>query len=154
MDASTVATVVTALAAVVISYLLQKPYVRVVKMFKAGAPDPTAYKLKNAGAATAVCIVLQDAHGQPIDLDLDLGQPVRYVDALHPGAEIKVGVPNGNLPVRAHYENLFGLLFHTDLADAGNRFRMAARKTLPFTRWVPSDPVFSELPAHWWRRRG
>jgi hypothetical protein len=137
VDVATLATVVTAVAAAVISYLLQKPYVRVVKMFKGGAPDPNAYKLKNAGTATAVCTVLQDAHGQPLDLDLNLGQLIRYVDGLHPGSEIKVGVPNGNLPVRAHYENLFGLLFHTDLADAGNRFRMTARKTWPFTRWVP-----------------
>jgi hypothetical protein len=154
MDLPTVATVVTAFAAAVISYLLQKPYVRVVKMFNAGIADPTVYKLKNAGAATAICVVLQDALGQPIDLDLKLGQLVRYVDALPAGAEIKIEVPNGNLPVRVHYENLFGLLFHTDLADAGNRFRMVARKTWPFTNGVPPNAVFSELPSHWWRRRG
>lgn len=154
MDVSTAMTVITAAAAAVISYLLQKPYVRVVKMFRdGGKTDHTTYKLKNAGAATAICVVLQDCYGHSIDLDLKLGQFVKYVDALPPGAEITIHVPDASKPVNVYYENLFGLLFRTQLTDAGNRFRMTARKTWPFTDSVPRA-ISSELPAHWWRRRG
>jgi hypothetical protein len=155
MDVSTLATVVTALVAAVISYLLQKPlqkpYVRVVKMFVNGKPDYTTYKLKNAGAATATCIVVQDRYGHAIDLDVRLSQLVKSVDALPQGSEITVGIPDSSEPVSVHYENLFGLLFHTELSDAGNRFRMTARKTLwPWHR-IPAD-VRRELPTRWWRR--
>lgn len=150
MDVSTLATVVTAFAAAVISYLLQKPYVRVVKMFVNGRPDSTTYKLKNAGAATAMCIVLQDGYGHAIDLDVKIGQLVKSVDALPQGAEITVRIPDSSEPALAHYENLFGLLFHTELSDAGNRFRMTARKTWPWHS-VPAD-VRRELPSRRWRR--
>src|SRR5688572_26127822 len=152
MDVPTIATVATAFATVVISYLLQKPYVRVVKMFNAGRPDHTTYKLKNAGAATAICIVLQDRYQHVIDLDLRLGQDVRYVDALNAGAEIKIRIRDAREPMSAYYENLFGLLFRTELSDAGNRFNMTARKVWPFLHAVP-DSVWTELPSHWWRRR-
>ncbi len=67
MDFSTGATIVTAIAAAAISYLLQKPYVRVVKMFSGGKVDYTTYKLKNAGAATAICVVLQDRSCQSLE---------------------------------------------------------------------------------------
>lgn len=149
---STLATLVTAFAAAVISYLLQKPYVRVVKMFVNGKPDHTTYKLKNAGAATAICIVLQDRYGHAIDLDVKLSQLVKSVDALPQGGEIKVRIPDSSEPVSAHYENLFGLLFQTELSDAGNRFRMTGRKTW---RWrsVPVD-VRREFPRRWWRDLG
>jgi hypothetical protein len=153
MDPSTIATIVTAIAAAAISYILQKPYVRVVKMFRNGTATSTVYKLKNAGAATAICVVLQDRYGHVIDLDLALSQRVRYVDALPQEAEITIGVPDSGEPVNVYYENLFGLLFRTQLTDAGNRFRMTARKVWPLFDAVP-DAVFSELPSHWWRRRG
>lgn len=152
VDLSTIATVVTAAAAAVISYLLQKPYVRVVKLFVEGKPNSGAYKLKNAGTATAISIVLQDRYGQAIDLDLKLAQLVKSVDALSQSGEITIRVPDSREPIRVHYENLFGILFHTDLADAGNRFRMRARKTWPWNS-VPAD-VRRELPSHWWRRGG
>jgi hypothetical protein len=139
------------MAAAVISYLLQKPYVRVVKMFQGGKPDYTIYKLKNAGQSTAICIVLQDRYGHAIDLDVKLNQLVKSVDALSPGAEIIIGVPSASEPVNAYYENLFGLLFHTELVDSGNRFRMAARKSWPWIHRLPAE-VRSELPGHWWRR--
>jgi hypothetical protein len=147
----TFATIVTAVAAVVVSYLLQKPYVRVVKMFANGQASYTTYKLKNAGAGTASCIVLQDRYGNPIDLDVKLGQLVKYVDALSPGADITVGVLDSSVPVKVHYENIFGLLFHTELGEGGNRFRMVGRKTWRFVHTVP-PAVRSEFPHHWWRR--
>jgi hypothetical protein len=155
VDISTVVDVFTFFAAAVISYTLQKPYVRIVKMFTLGtnAADPTEYKLKNAGAGPALCVVLQDSHGQPIDLDLKLGQIVNHVDALAPGEAINVTLPNRNLPVRIHYENLFGVLFHTELVDAGSRFRMAARKTWPIIHDTPKA-IFAALPARWWRKHG
>jgi hypothetical protein len=106
-----VATVITAAATLAIGYLLAKPYVRLVKLFRAGKVDRTAYKLKSAGAATAISVVLQDQDGNAIDLDVKLGQRVRSVDALSPGAEIEIGIPDGTEPVCLHYENLFGLLF-------------------------------------------
>jgi hypothetical protein len=143
-------TLLTAFVTAVIAYLLQKPYVRVVKMFQNGKPSYTHYKLKNAGAATAICIVLQDRYGHAIDVDVQINQLVKSVDALSPGSEIKIGIPESSEPVRVYYENLFGLLFHTELADAGNRFRMIGRKTLPWHS-VPTD-VRRELPAHPWRR--
>lgn len=144
-----IATVVTAFIAGLISYHLQKPYVRVVKMFVNGKPDYTHYKLKNAGAASAICIVLQDRYGHAIDLDVKLGQLVKSVDALPQGGEITIGIPDSSEPVRVHYENLFGFVFRTELADAGNRFRMNSRKTW---RWrsVPPD-VRREFPSRWWR---
>jgi hypothetical protein len=154
MDIATITGLITAAAGFVISYLLQKPYIRVVRMFSNGsAINPQLYKLKNAGAATAICIVLEDAYGNPIELDLNLAQRVKSVDALAPGGEIMIVVPDSNEPRAVYYENLFGLLFHTRLEDAGNRFRMTARKTWPFLDSV-SRAVFSELPPHWWRRRG
>lgn len=153
MDLSTVAAIGTAIATAAISYTLQKPYVRVVKLFIDGKVNYGAYKLKNAGAATAICVVLQDRYGHAIDLDLKIVQLVKYVDALPQGAEITVRIPGSCEPVRVYYENLFGLLFHPELTDAGNRFRMSARKTLPVFHSVP-DAIFSELSSHWWRRRG
>jgi hypothetical protein len=150
LDLSTIATLITAVAAAVISYSLQKPYVRVVKMFNQGKPSYTHYKLKNAGAATAICIVLQDRYGHAINLDLQISQLVQSVDALSPAGEIKVIIPDSSEPIRVHYENLFGLLFHTELTDAGNRFRMIGRKTLPWHS-IPVD-VRRELPARRWRR--
>lgn len=83
-DVVSIAGLVTAVASVVITYLLSKPYVRVVKMFRAGKTDSTSYKLKNAGSATALNIVLQDRLGQAADIDLRLGHRVKYVDASTP----------------------------------------------------------------------
>ncbi len=149
IDLSTFATVVTAAASIFVSYHLQRPYVRVVKMFVNGKPDPTRYKLKNAGAATAVCVVLQDRYKNPIELDVKLGQQVGFVDAIPPGGEITVIISSDVVPLAAYYENLFGLLFATSLKDAGNRFRMTSRQVW----WgVPSGNL-GELPQHWWRRR-
>jgi hypothetical protein len=39
-------------------------------MFSGGKVEPTAYKLKNAGAATAVGVILADRDGRVIDLDV------------------------------------------------------------------------------------
>lgn len=153
MDLSALATIMTALASGFISYLLQKPYVRVVRMFSGGKVDATIYTLKNAGAATAICVVLQDRYRHPIGLDVKLDQRVKYVDALPQGAAITIHVVDGREPVSVYYENLFGLLFCTHLTAAGNRYRMRARKVWPLFDSVP-DAVFSELPSHWWRRRG
>ena len=149
--ASIVVTVFTAAAAIAIAYLLQKPYVRVVKMFRQGKLDRTTYKLKNAGAGTAISVVLQDRAGEAIDLDLRLDQAVRSIDALGPGAEITIKISDGREPVCVHYENLFGLLFHTELRDAANRFWMTGRKTWPYVHSLPPG-VRSEMPRHWWRR--
>ena len=151
---SIIATIVTAAATIAITYLLQKPYVRVVKLFlpgTGGTQNRKKYKLKNAGAGTAICIVLQDKYGEAIDLDLNLSQAVRSVDALSPGSEITIGIPDSREPARVYYENLFGLLFHTQLTDAANRFWMLGRKTWPRFGRLPGG-VRSELPHHWWRR--
>ena len=52
-----------------------------------------------------------------------------------------------------YYENLFGLLFETELVDSGNRFRMTGRKVWPLFGRAAPKKVVDELPQHWWRRR-
>lgn len=151
VDASTVATVITAVMSIAIAYLLQKPYVRVVKMFRDGKVDRTKFKLKNAGAGTAISVVLQDRYGEAIDLDIQLGQAVRAIDALSPGTEIRITIPDGREPSCVHYENLFGLLFRTELRDGANRFLMTGRKMWPVFDRLPSG-IRNEMPPHWWRR--
>ena len=150
---SAVASLLTAVAGLFIAYLLQKPYVRAVKMFRGGQTDPKTLKLKNVGPATAIRVVLEDRHGHPIELDLKLGQGFKHVDALAPGKEITVTIPNGSRPVHIYYENLFGLLFRTELQDVGNRFQMVGRKVWPIVHPV-SREVYVELPLHRWRRHG
>jgi hypothetical protein len=95
-------------------------------------------------------VVLQDRYGNAIDLDLRLGQLVKFVDALPQAAEMVIDIPDASDVVAVYYENLFGLLYETKLEEAGNRFRMTARKTWPWHN-VP-EGVRRELPNHWWRR--
>ena len=146
------ASVLTAAAGLLIAYVLQKPYVRAAKMFRQGKVDRKTLKLKNAGAATAICIVLQDHYGHAIDLDLKLDQLAKSVDALVPGAQITITIPDESQPVCLYHENLFGWLFRTELTEVANRFQMVGRKVWrPFS--VPRE-VNRELPEHWWRRHG
>ena len=62
------ASILTAAAGLLIAYVLRKPYVRAAKMFRQGKVDRKTLKLKNAGTATAICIVLQDHYGHAIDV--------------------------------------------------------------------------------------
>jgi hypothetical protein len=82
---SIVVAIITAIAAIAIAYHLQKPYVRVVKLFINGQVTRTHYKLKNAGPATAISLVLADHFGNPVEMDIRLGQRVTNIDALGPG---------------------------------------------------------------------
>jgi hypothetical protein len=145
--ASLIGTMATALATIALTFLVQRPYVRLIKVLTPDRLRTARYTLKNTGPGTAVSVILQDGDGNVIALGTTREALVQAIDKLPPGATVWITVPEDIEPVCAYYESPVGLLFRTQLAEW-----MTGRKIWPVVDDLPAA-VRRALPRHWWRRR-